>query len=79
MKYTITFLCLLVLLSISCKKQTLTLDDILLQCYDPNFQEQGYDIKSIIDEYQQVLVKEGVLRDYSGKSYFGCLAKNVLG
>jgi hypothetical protein len=63
------------LFSISCKKQTLKLDDIIVQCYDPNYQEQGYDIKSIIDEYQQMLVKEGALRDASGKSYLEVLQK----
>jgi hypothetical protein len=75
MKYKVSFLCLLVLLSISCKKQTLKLDDIILQCFDPNYQEQGIDIKSIIDKYEQVLVKEGVLRDASGKSYLEVLQK----
>lgn len=75
MKYKVSFLCLLVLLSISCKKQTLKLDDIILQCYDPNYQEQGIDIKSIIDEYEEVLVKEGVLRDASSNSYLEILQK----
>lgn len=75
MKYKVSFLCLLVLLSISCKQQTLKLDDIILQCYDPNYQEQGIDIKSIIDEYEQVLIKEGVLRDSSGKSYLEVLQR----
>lgn len=75
MKYKVSIVCLLVLLSFSCKKQTLKLDDIILQCYDPNYKEQGMDIKSIIDEYEQLLVKEGVLRDASGKSYLEVLKK----
>lgn len=75
MKYKVSFACLLLLFSLSCKKQTLNLDDIIVQCYAPIYQEQGYDIKSIIDEYEQVLVIEGVLRDNSGKSYLEVLQK----
>jgi hypothetical protein len=58
-----------VFFSTSCKKQTFQVDDIILQCYDSKYQEEGYDIKTIIEDYEKLLVKEGILRDDSGKSY----------
>jgi hypothetical protein len=57
------------LLSSSCHERTFDLDDIILHCYDPTFQKEGYDIKLIIKDYEELLVKEGVLEDGSGKSY----------
>lgn len=75
MKNKIIYISLLVLFSSSCKKQTFQLDDIILACYDSKYQEEGYDIKAIIEDYEKYLVKEGVLNDDSGKSYLEVLQK----
>ena len=69
MKDKILFICFLLLLSISCQEQSSDLDDIMLQCYDTKYQEVGYDIKTTIEDYEKLLVKDGVLKDDSGKSY----------
>jgi hypothetical protein len=75
MKHKIVYLCFLLLLSISCNEQSSDLDDILLECYDPKYQEEGYDIKTIIEAYESVLVKEGVLKEASGKGYLEVIQK----
>jgi len=75
MKNKILSLCFLVLFSTSCKEKPFQLDDIILQCYEPTYQKEGYDIKTIIDDYEQLLIKEGVLKDDSGKSYLEVLQK----
>lgn len=69
MKNKVLYICILVLFSTSCKKQTFQVDDIILQCYNSKYQEEGYDIKTIIDDYVKLLVKEGILKDDSSKSY----------
>ena len=63
------------LLSTACQEQSSDLDDIVLQCYDSKYQEAGYDIKSIIDEHEKSLIREGILKDGSGKSYLEVLQK----
>jgi len=68
-------ICLLMLLGTSCQEQPSDLDAILLQCYDSKYQEEGYDIRSIIDAYEKVLIKGGILRDGSGKSYLEVMQK----
>ena len=75
MKAKSLVLCLLVLLGASCQEHPSDLDDILLQCYDSKYQEEGYDIRSIIDAYEKTLIKGGILRDGSGKSYLEVLQK----
>ena len=69
MKNRIVCLLFLLLLSLSCQEQTFQFDDIIQQCYNSKYQAEGYDIKTIIEEYEALLVKEGVLKDDSGKSY----------
>ncbi len=75
MKNKVLYICILSLFSTSCKKQTFQVDDIILQCYDSKYQEEGYDIKTIIEDYEKLLVKEGVLKDDSGKSYLELMRK----
>ncbi|MGB5645800.1 hypothetical protein [Muriicola sp.] len=75
MKDKIVYICLLILLSTSCKEQTFQADDIILHCYDSKYQKEGYDIKTIIDDYEKLLIKEGILRDNSGKSYLEVMQK----
>ncbi|MBO6829905.1 hypothetical protein [Allomuricauda sp.] len=53
----------------SCNEQSFQLDDILQQCYDSKYQQEGYDIKAIIDNYEKLLINDGVLIDGNGKSY----------
>jgi len=69
MKNRILYILLIILLSISCQEQAFQLDDIIQQCYNSKYQAEGYDIKTIIEDYEMLLVKEGVLKDDSGKSY----------
>ncbi len=69
MKKKFLYLCILVLLSNACQKRSSDLDDILLQCYEATYQKEGYDIKSIIDDYERLLIQQGVLEDGSGASY----------
>lgn len=69
MKNKVLYICILVFFNSSCKKQTFQVDDIIVQCYDSKYQEEGYDIKTIIEDYEKLLVKDGVLKDDSGKSY----------
>ena len=75
MKNKVLYICFLVLFSTSCKKHIFQPDDIILQCYDSKYQKEGYDIKTIIQDYESLLVKEGVLKDDSGKSYLEVLQK----
>lgn len=57
------------MLSTSCHEKPVQLDDIILKCYDSKYQKEGFDIKTIINDYEMLLVKEGILKDNSGKSY----------
>ena len=75
MKAKSFLLCVLVLLGTSCQEQTSELDGILLQCYDSKYQQEGHDIKSIIDAYEKELIREGILKDGSGKAYLEVLQK----
>ncbi|NER10406.1 hypothetical protein [Muriicola jejuensis] len=75
MKKTILSLCLLLLLTNSCQKRSSELDEIIVECYDKTYQEAGYDMKSIIDDYEKELVKKGILKDTTGKSYLEVLQK----
>lgn len=75
MKNKIISICLLILFSVSCNERTFQLDDIILQCYDSKYQKEGYDIKTIIKDYENLLVQEGILKDDSGKSYLEVLQK----
>jgi hypothetical protein len=75
MKHKIVYLCFLLLLSISCKEQPSDLDEMVLPCYEARYQEAGYDIKTIIDDYETLLVKEGILNEASGKGYLEVMSK----
>jgi len=75
MKNNVLAICLLVLFSTSCKKQTFQIDDIMLPCYDSLYQKENHDIKAIIEDYEKALVKEGVLKEASGKSYLEVMRK----
>jgi hypothetical protein len=57
------------LLSTSCIEQPFQLDDIILQCYESKYKNEGYDIKSIIDDYETVLIQDNILKDGTGESY----------
>ena len=70
-----TFLLISILLLTSCGEQATDLDVIISECYDAKYQEQGFDIRSIIDEYEKLLVAEDVLIDGTGKSYLEVLEK----
>jgi len=67
----IKILCIIpfILLITSCHEQPFQLDDIILECYDSKYQQEDFDIKTIIDDYEKLLVKNGILKDDSGKSY----------
>ena len=69
MKSKILYIIPLILLSISCNEKSVQLDDIILECYDSKYQNEGFDIKTIIDDYEKILVNDGVLKDNSGQSY----------
>lgn len=69
MKDKIIYACILLLLSTSCQQRSSDLDDIVMQCYDATYKKEGYDIKSIIDDYERLLIQQGVLEDGSGESY----------
>jgi len=69
MKNRAVFILFLALLSTSCQVDTFQLDDIIRECYDSKYQAEGYNIKTIIEDYEALLVREGVLKDGSGKSY----------
>ena len=60
---------LLTLSIMSCNDKPFQIDEVLLQCYETTYKDKGYNIKTIIKDYESVLVKEGVLNDDSGKSY----------
>jgi len=78
MKKKIISIGLLVLFSVSCHQEdTFQLDDIIEQCYDSKYQEEGHDIKTIIEDYEKLLVREGVLKDDSGESYLEVYRKIV--
>jgi hypothetical protein len=65
------------MLSTSCNEKTVQLDDIFLECYDSKYQKEGFDIKTIIGDYEKILVKDGILKDNSGKSYLELYQKIV--
>ena len=75
MKVRIFSISVLILFSTSCNEQSFLRDDIILQCYHSKYQEHGYNIKTIIEDYEKLLVKEGILKDDSGKSYLEVLQK----
>ena len=75
MKVRILLLCSLMLLGNACQEPASELDQIILQCYASKYEAEGYDIKTIIDDYEKILIKEGVLKDGSGESYLAVLQK----
>lgn len=79
MKNKFIYLSFLALFSTSCQEQSFQLDDIILECHDPKYREEGYDIRTIIDDYEKLLVKEGVLQDDSGESYWKVYKKIASG
>ena len=70
-----TYLLIGILLLTSCGEQATDLDVIIAECYDAAYQEEGYDFRAIIDEYEQLLMEDGVLQDETGKSYLEVLQK----
>lgn len=75
MRLNILYVLILLLACSSCHEKKFQADDIIRSCYDSKYQKQGYDITSIIDSYEQVLLKEGILKDDSVKSYLEVLQK----
>ncbi|MCA0133556.1 hypothetical protein [Winogradskyella alexanderae] len=69
MKIKFLYIMALLMLSISCNEKSVQLNDIFLECYDSKYQKEGVEIKTIINDYEKLLVKDGILKDNSGKSY----------
>ncbi|WP_431161203.1 hypothetical protein [Flagellimonas beolgyonensis] len=77
MKEKILVICILMLMGSACQDKTSDLDEVLFECYDSIYSKEGYDIKSIIDDYEHLLVKDGILKDDSGSSYMEVWQKIV--
>ncbi|MBO3117674.1 hypothetical protein J4050_13035 [Winogradskyella sp. DF17] len=75
MKDKIITLFLLMLITASCDEKTFQFDDIIQECYETKYQAEGYDIKSIIDNHEKLLIEQGVLKDGSGESYLEVFKK----
>ncbi|MDG1572483.1 hypothetical protein OZ410_09160 [Robiginitalea sp. M366] len=66
---------LFMLLAASCQQPASELDTALLNCYNTAYQEAGFDLKAVIDDYEKTLVQAGVLKDDSGQSYLAVARK----
>ncbi|WP_145758329.1 hypothetical protein [Sediminicola sp. YIK13] len=77
MKNKFLYIISFILLITSCNKQSFQLDAIIQECYDSIYQQEGFDIKTIINEYEKLLISDGVLRDGNGKSYLEVYKKVI--
>ncbi|WP_445383025.1 hypothetical protein [Robiginitalea sp. IMCC43444] len=75
MNVRILLICALMLLGNACQEPASELDRIILECYASRYEAEGYDIKTIIDDYEKVLIEKGVLQDGSSESYLAVLQK----
>ncbi len=77
MKNKFLYIISYILLITSCNEQSFQLDAIIQQCYDSKYQQEGFDLKTVIEDYEKLLVNGGILKDDSGKSYLEVYQKII--
>ena len=71
----ITVIILLILISISCKSQDRVVEKTFNDCYFNSMPNQGKEIKTFHNEYESLLISNGILNDNSGESYYNLFKK----
>ena len=66
----ITVLTFLILISISCKSQDRIVEKTFNDCYFNSMPNQGKELKIFHNEYESLLISNGILIDNSGESYY---------
>lgn len=69
MKY-IYFLILFTIINFSCISQDYSVEDQLLDCIYESFYNKGVDLKSELRKFENHLIKEKIIENNSGESYF---------
>jgi len=64
---------LFLVLFASCSSQNDRIETKLMECYYESFSDKGIELKQLIFEYENLLIKEGFLKDNSGDSYISFL------
>jgi hypothetical protein len=71
----ITVLTFLILISISCKSQDRIIEKTFNDCYFNSMPNQGKELKIFHNEYESLLISNGILIDNSGESYYNLFKK----
>jgi hypothetical protein len=71
----ITLLTFLILISISCKSQDRIVEKTFNDCYFNSMPNQGKELKIFHNEYESLLISNGILIDNSGESYYNLFKK----
>lgn len=71
----ITVLTFLILISISCKSQDRIVEKTFNDCYFNSMPNQGKELKIFHNEYESLLISNGILIDNSGESYYNLFKK----
>lgn len=71
----ITVLTFLILISISCKSQDGIVEKTFNDCYFNSMPNQGKELKIFHNEYESLLISNGILIDNSGESYYNLFKK----
>ena len=71
----ITVLTFLILRSISCKSQDRIVEKTFNDCYFNSMPNQGKELKIFHNEYESLLISNGILIDNSGESYYNLFKK----
>lgn len=71
----ITVLTFLILISISCKSQDRIVEKTFNDCYFNSMPNQGKKLKIFHNEYESLLISNGILIDNSGESYYNLFKK----
>ncbi|SKB64936.1 Biopolymer transport protein ExbD/TolR [Maribacter arcticus] len=64
-----------VFLALSCSAQTERIETKLMDCTFQSYADGGAELKTLISDYQSLLIKEGILQDNSARSYRSILEK----
>ncbi len=75
MKINILLNIIIGLLFTSCVAQGNRIESIIMECYYQAFADNGKELKTLISDYEALLIKEKILTNKSGKSYRQVLQK----
>lgn len=69
MKHSLSIILGVLILFVSCEKKRPTIEDMIQECYFNSMPDNGKDLLRLFKEYETILIKKGVLKDSSARSY----------